>query len=189
MEKFVLTDAGRKKIQAYIDEMKEKRNRLLKEGLDTADETELPDEETIFRDGLDFGLDEDGEIYNSWGVTDNYEADRPIVLKYGTHFIDDIIDVYDGVNFFEVKENNVYAVGFPMKDGEKYFWIEQSMDPVPLNIAKNMINSGDDRGSLWSSYVCMNTTETEVEMTENELREKILEVLNSMKTSEELKEV
>lgn len=36
---------------------------------------------------LDFGIDEDGEIYNGYGVTDHYDADRVLGLKLGVHFV------------------------------------------------------------------------------------------------------
>ena len=42
--------------------------------------------EEIFADLLDFGIDEDGDIYNGYGVTDHYDADAPLGLRLGVDF-------------------------------------------------------------------------------------------------------
>ena len=39
---------------------------------------------------ISFGPDEDGLCFNCWGVTDNYESDRPfacVVIDYGEGII------------------------------------------------------------------------------------------------------
>lgn len=78
-----LTTLGRNKISKYILELSAKRTELLGANKDTADETELPTLEDIYDDMLIQGFDSDGEYVNSWGVTDNYNADSPICLKLG----------------------------------------------------------------------------------------------------------
>ena len=78
-----LTDKGIQNIETYIAELQAKRKEILEAGLDTTDETNIPTVSDIFIDAMDLGFDEDGETYNGWGVTDNYDADRPVLLKLG----------------------------------------------------------------------------------------------------------
>lgn len=78
-----LTDKGMRNIEMYIAELQAKRKEILDAGKDTADETNLPTVSDIFIDAMDFGFDENGDAYNGWGVTDNYDADRPVLLKLG----------------------------------------------------------------------------------------------------------
>ena len=89
--KFRLTKRGKENIASYIRELEEKRERLLKSGADTADETVLPSEEDILSDAEAFGLswdDPEGPCYyNGWGVTDSHEADRPILLILGRDIV------------------------------------------------------------------------------------------------------
>lgn len=88
---YILTKSGRKAAETYIRELEAKRKEILDAGSDTADETTLPTVEDIEAD-IDFiGLDaNDGDpsYYNSWGVTDSYDADKPICLEYGVDFVD-----------------------------------------------------------------------------------------------------
>ncbi len=84
---FTLTEEGERKVQSYVDELKAKRKEILDVGLDTANETNLPEIADIEADVNFTGIDGDGEYYNSWGVTDNYDADAPIVLVYGKDFV------------------------------------------------------------------------------------------------------
>ena len=58
-------------------------------GKDTAEETNLPSEEVILSD-LNFGVgvDEDGDYYNGWGVTDHYNADTILGLSLGKDFVE-----------------------------------------------------------------------------------------------------
>lgn len=44
--------------------------------------------EEIFADLLGFGIDEDGDIYNGYGVTDHYDADSPLGLRLGEDFVE-----------------------------------------------------------------------------------------------------
>lgn len=87
--KYELTDKGRKECEIFINELKAKRKEILDAEIDTADETFIDyTPEELFEDLLDFGIDEDGEIYNVYGVTDLYDADRAFGLKFGVDFIE-----------------------------------------------------------------------------------------------------
>ena len=81
-----LTQKGKEVVSQYIREAEVRRKDILDMGIDTADETDLPDEESILQD-IEFFEDEDNEYYNSWGVTDNYDAGHPLFLKRGIHYI------------------------------------------------------------------------------------------------------
>ena len=85
----VLTEDGLRQVNGYIRELWAKRIELLDAKKDTADDTEIAtvadilsdiDEETVqdVGDGL--------EYVNGWPVTDNYEADYVLRLKYGKDF-------------------------------------------------------------------------------------------------------
>ncbi len=85
--KYQLTDKGREECEIFIKELKAKRKDILDAGIDTAEKTFVdyaPDE--LFEDLLDCGIDEDGEIYNGYGVTDHYDADRVFGLTLGVDF-------------------------------------------------------------------------------------------------------
>jgi len=85
--KYILTENGLENIQCFIKNLQAKRKEILDAGQDTADDTNLPDVEDIFTDAVENGFDEDGESYNCWGVTDNYDSDGPVVLKLGKDVI------------------------------------------------------------------------------------------------------
>ena len=78
---FVLTDYGKRTVKDYIAELAAKRKEILDARKDTADETTLPTMEDIIADVNFQGIDDFGEYYNGWGVTDHYDADLPILLK------------------------------------------------------------------------------------------------------------
>lgn len=85
-----LTPRGQKEIEDYIRELETKRKEILDAKKDTADETKLPTVEEVFIDAMEmeetFGgnaLSEGEVVGNGWGVTDEYEADRPITLVIG----------------------------------------------------------------------------------------------------------
>ena len=85
-----LYDEGKKRIENYIKELKAKRKEILDAGLDTANDTNLPTVEDIIADidSDSINWDEDGAFYyNGWAVTDNHDADYPLLLKVG-HDID-----------------------------------------------------------------------------------------------------
>ena len=86
MAKYELTELGKTMVRRYIVECTAKRKEILDAGKDTGEETKLPTEEDILDDiNYMFGLDDEGEYYNSWAVTDNYDSDYPLVLKFGEH--------------------------------------------------------------------------------------------------------
>lgn len=79
-----LTEQGKEKVAAYREELKAKRKELLDAGKDTAGRTVLPDERAIIDDIEAEAID--GVYESTWGVTDNEEADRPLILLGGTDF-------------------------------------------------------------------------------------------------------
>ena len=79
------TKVGEAKVRAYITELEAKRKEILDVGLDTADETTLPNEEDVLSD-IEF-FEEENEYYNNWGVTDNYNGDCALYLKRGEDYI------------------------------------------------------------------------------------------------------
>lgn len=82
----ILTELGKKEVDTYIREAKAKRKEILDARIDTADETELPNEDVILMD-IEY-FEENGEYCNGWGVTDNYNADYPLYLKRGVHYME-----------------------------------------------------------------------------------------------------
>lgn len=88
-DEYRLTKTGHQKCHNYISELKAKQKEILDAGLDTAEETFVDyTPEEIFADLLDFGIDEDGDIYNGYGVTDHYDADSPLGLRLGEDFVE-----------------------------------------------------------------------------------------------------
>lgn len=85
--KYELTDSGKAKCELYLHEMKAKRKEILDAGLDTADDVTLPTVEEMFEDLIDNSIDEDGDIYDCFGVTDNYDADSMLILRLFEDFV------------------------------------------------------------------------------------------------------
>lgn len=79
-----LTKQGKEKVAAYREELKAKRKELLDAGKDTAGRTVLPDERAIIDDIEAEAVN--GVYDDTWGVTDNEDADRPLILSGGTDF-------------------------------------------------------------------------------------------------------
>ena len=77
------TENGKEKVKAYIKELEAKRKEILDAGKDTADDTYIPTLEDILDDASYWFDEESREYYNSWGVTDNYDADNAICLILG----------------------------------------------------------------------------------------------------------
>ena len=78
-KEFRLTNKGLKNVRAFLTECEAKRKEILDAKKDTAGDTTIPSVEDILSDiNCGVGVDADGEYYNSWGVTDNYESDRPL---------------------------------------------------------------------------------------------------------------
>lgn len=122
MNHFELTESGKKTIHNYLEEMKAKRKEILDAGKDTAEDTNLPTEEEIFEDLMSFGFDEDGEAYNSFGITDNYEADRALSLTRGKDVIEKI-EPYNGVGIIPLYANKwccKEVVGHPEQNEYTY---------------------------------------------------------------------
>lgn len=86
---YALTETGKEIVADFIAECAAKRKEILDAGKDTADETHLPSEEDILSD-LNFGvgIDEEGDYYNRWGVTDHYDSDAMLGLSFGKDFIE-----------------------------------------------------------------------------------------------------
>ena len=86
---YVLTAEGRRKVERYVKELDAKRKEIFDAGKDTIDETPNPVTVEDIEEDINFtGIDEDGEYYNGWYVTDNYDADYPISLMLGVDFIE-----------------------------------------------------------------------------------------------------
>ncbi len=73
-KKLVITKSGKEEIKAFIRECKAKRKEILDAGKDTAYETILPTKSDIKSDIKWFGIDEEGDYFSTWGVTDNYNS-------------------------------------------------------------------------------------------------------------------
>lgn len=86
---YALTEAGKETVAKFIAECAAKRKEILDAGKDTAEDTVLPDEETILSDlNAGVGVDENGEYFNGWGVTDYYDSDTVLCLNIGKDFIE-----------------------------------------------------------------------------------------------------
>ena len=85
---YILTDTGKEKTLMFIRECEAKRKEILDAGKDTADDTNIPTIEDIISDlNYGIGIDEEGDYYNNWGVTDNYDSDYPLCLTLNQDFI------------------------------------------------------------------------------------------------------
>lgn len=79
-----LTKDGEESLRFQLAKLKAKREKILDTGWDTAIDTTIPTIEDIRSDIREFE-DEDGDYFNAWGVTDNY--DEMISLHRGKDFI------------------------------------------------------------------------------------------------------
>ena len=84
---YKLTEKGIEECKRFIRECELKRKEILDAKMDTVDDTILPTIEDIGCEIGDF-IDEDGDYYNCWGVTDTYNSDNPICLTLGIDFIE-----------------------------------------------------------------------------------------------------
>lgn len=75
------TDAFIVAAKQFISECAAKRKEILDAGKDTAEDTDLPDIDSLAEDAVFLGADEDGLCCNCWGVTDNCNSDYPFVCK------------------------------------------------------------------------------------------------------------
>ena len=84
---YELTPQGRKKCERYLKELQAKRKEILDAGIDTVHETSIDyTPEELLEDVLLFGIDEDGDAWNSYGVTDHYSYEFPLNLRLGEDF-------------------------------------------------------------------------------------------------------
>lgn len=87
--KYILTELGKQKVANYISECAAKRKEILDARIDTIEETNLPTEEDIVSDlNNGVGIDEEGDYFNNFGVTDNYSSDYPIGLSINEDFVE-----------------------------------------------------------------------------------------------------
>lgn len=85
MTQIQLTAEGRRKCEAFLCKCQAQRKEILDAGKDTADNTVLPSIEDIEADILDF-LDANGDYYNCWGITNNYDSDL-LCLQINVDFV------------------------------------------------------------------------------------------------------
>jgi hypothetical protein len=81
-----LTEEGREYVKTWLAGLEEKRKEILDAGLDTCEETTLPDVEDIEDDINEFAEKEEGCYINGWGVTDSTDYDEPIQLDEGVDY-------------------------------------------------------------------------------------------------------
>lgn len=79
-----LTKTGEESLRLQLAELKAKRKEILDAGLDMAIDTPIPTIEDI-RSEINEFEDEDGDYFNAWGITENY--DIPISLHRGKDFV------------------------------------------------------------------------------------------------------
>lgn len=85
--KYELTLQGRKKCERYLKELQAKRKEILDARIDTVHETSIDyTPEELLEDVLLFGIDEYGDAWNSYGVTDHYTYEFPLNLRLGEDF-------------------------------------------------------------------------------------------------------
>lgn len=89
-----LTDAFKDSCKRFIEECAAKRKEILDAGKDTADDCNIPTMDDIVSDIIFEGVDEDGEYYNYWGVTDNYDSDVPFGCRISEFQVDDMYVIY-----------------------------------------------------------------------------------------------
>lgn len=80
----LLTDSGKKIIKNFIKECEAKRKEILDAGIDTAEDTILPNLEDILAD-IEWSCEPGDDYFNAWGVTDN--RDLSIGLDYDIDFV------------------------------------------------------------------------------------------------------
>lgn len=138
---YELTEKGKEKVAFFIAECAAKRKEILDAGLDTADETNLPTEESILSDlNYGVGIDEDGDYFNGWGVTDHYNADNVLGLSIGEDFMDPeqsdpartiaCSDLPDGVEVIFMVHSDIHKRKIP--ETGTVLWIDQDEKTVAV---------------------------------------------------------
>lgn len=85
---YKLTETGRAECERYICELRAKRKEILDAGKDTANEiADIWTPEALLEYLTSFPVDYDGCVWDSFAVTDNYDADSPLLLSLGKDFI------------------------------------------------------------------------------------------------------
>ncbi len=82
-----LSERGLNHIKQYLENLKKKRYKILKERLDTAENTKLPNMEDILSDVETFFDSTSMDYTNNWGVTDELNSDFPLYLQYMTDIL------------------------------------------------------------------------------------------------------
>ena len=86
---YALTKQGKETVALFIRECAAKRKEILDAQKDTAKDTILPNEADILADiNAGVGVDEDGDYFNGWGVTDRYDSDTVLGLSLGKDFVE-----------------------------------------------------------------------------------------------------
>ena len=84
MANYIYTEKGIMTVKKYIAGCEEKRRHILESGIDTADNTELPTPDDILNDMNSLiCVDNEGNYYNMWAVTDHHLSDYMLILEYG----------------------------------------------------------------------------------------------------------
>jgi hypothetical protein len=83
---YKLTEQGIKRCKDFIAYCEKRRKEILDNNEDTAEETTIPSVEDIESDISSWGVDDDGDYFNGWGVTDHNNA--LIALELGVDFVE-----------------------------------------------------------------------------------------------------
>ncbi len=84
---YKLTKHGKEVVEDFIKSCNEEKEKILNVGLDTSHEEYIPTIEDI-EDDIGVFIDKDGDYYNYWGITDNYNSSNMLCLKENVDFIE-----------------------------------------------------------------------------------------------------
>lgn len=151
---YVLTDAGRRCVTDFLSNCAAKRKEILDAGKDTVDETELPTEADIIADlNNGVGVDDEGDYYNNWGVTDHYDSDYPLSLSYGEDFMY-LIDFLRGTMMISVcNAGTEYFVKSHPKIGDRAYCYNHGNPEIKTLQIVHVIESHDTvkRYEIWAA--------------------------------------
>ena len=147
-----LTKNGKKLVKDYISELKAKRKEILDAGIDTAD-FPLPTEKDIVADinlcGINYDDPDDPCYYNGWGVTDNYDADYPLLLKLGRDMVGlEIVWDFSDKDFCMAQDSTVEDDIFG------FAYVRTANDKYIVDIHKEYYNSKNCGYDLEVYYEC-----------------------------------